>query len=181
VLSNAQRAGDFPVMMIYRTASGEGFNPLMRVALWLNAPLTLHAMSAKRRLNAYVNFLISIALLILVSLWVSGVFTVNTLSATLTAVALTAWRAVSYRATRHERIQIKEVPGACEFIVSVFTAEWLAFHCALSFYLLYMQTMTTQPFIAMTLSVLAGSSICLMLIPPAQGSIYALRTRRRCT
>jgi hypothetical protein len=168
-------------MMIYRTASGEGFNPLMRVALWLNAPLTLCAVSAKCRLYAYVNFLISIALLVLVSLWVSGVFTVSTLSATLSAVALAVWRAVSYWAIRHERIQIKEVPGACEFKVSVFTAEWLAFHCALSFYLLFMQTITTHPLIAMTLSVLAGSSICLMLIPPAQGSIYALRSRRRCT
>jgi len=168
-------------MMIYRTDSGEGFNPLMRVALWLNAPLTLCAVSAKCRLNAYVNFVISIALLLLVSLWVSGVVTVSTLSATLTAVALTAWRVVSYRALRHERIQIKEVPGACEFKVSVFTAEWLASHCALSFYLLFMRTMTTHPFIAMTLSVLAGSSILLMLIPPAQSSIYALRSRRRCT
>lgn len=166
-------------MMIYKTANGDGFNPLLGTSVWLNIPATLQPASAKRRVTAYVNTLISTLLLIQTSLWVSGILQISTQSITESTAALVIWRSLSYLILRQGSFPATEVHVSGKFRFSVFTVEWFIFYCSLSLYLLCIQTIAANTMLQLALSVFIGVSICLMLIPPIQGSVYKLRESRK--
>lgn len=165
-------------MIIYKSAAGDGFNPLLAFATRLKAPLRLRPLTRRSQIIASINLLMSILLLLLSSFWITGIWFPDVRHFAFSTTVVIAWRLVSYIALRREQLQVATIPELRIFRFNLFTAEWFLFYLSLSLYLMSIQTMAIHKLLHVALVTLATLSIAMMLVPLAQGSHQALKERR---